>query len=108
MAEKNGVMDGKDGDKAVENRDVAMIPYFAHEGEMARMERVGKRLWIAVILLIVLLVGTNAGWLIYESQFEDIVIQQEAETGLGGTNLLNGTGGMTYGAGETDHPNPGE
>ena len=98
----------KDGGKTAENMDVAMIPYFAHEGEMARMERVVKRLWIAVILLIVLLVGTNAGWLIYESQFEDIVIQQEAETESGGINFLNGTGELTYGAVETDHPNPGE
>ena len=101
-------MDEKDGGRTAENRDVAMIPYFAHEGEMARMERVGKRLWIAVILLIVLLVGTNAGWLIYESQFEDIMIQQEAETESGGINFLNGTGELTYGAVETDHPNPGE
>lgn len=44
------------------------IPYIVHEGVMARFERVIKRLWIVIILLIFLLVGTNAGWLWYESQ----------------------------------------
>ena len=59
------------------------IPYIVHEGAMSRMERTIKRLWILLILLVLLLIGTNIGWLIYESQFEDIVItaDQSAETG---------------------------
>lgn len=63
------------------DNDKAMIPYFAHEGEMVRMERVVKRLWITVILLIVLLVGTNTIWIIYENSFEEVVITQENEDG---------------------------
>ena len=72
----------------------AMIPYFAHEGEMARMERVIKRLWITVILLIVLLVGTNGAWLWYESQFEyyeETTVEQEVES-EDGNIIMNGTG----------------
>lgn len=46
------------------------IPYIAHESAMARAERMAKRLWVVIIVLIVLLFGTNAGWLWYESQFE--------------------------------------
>lgn len=72
----------------------AVIPYFAHEGEMVRMERVVKRLWITVILLIVLLVGTNGAWLWYESQFEyyeETTVEQEAES-EDGSIILNGTG----------------
>ena len=53
------------------------IPYIAHESEMARLERVIKRLFILIIILIVLLFGTNAGWLWYESQFEDVTTQVE-------------------------------
>ena len=42
------------------------IPYFAHEGIMARMERTIKRLWVLCIVLIILLAGSNAAWLWYE------------------------------------------
>jgi hypothetical protein len=37
---------------------------------MARAERQSKRLVAVIILLILLLVGSNIGWLVYESQFE--------------------------------------
>lgn len=86
-----------------DDRDVSMIPYFVHEGEMNRMERISRRLWILVMTLVILLVGTNVGWIIYESQFQDIVITQEADTGEGGNNYLNGTGDFSYGTGETDN-----
>lgn len=46
------------------------VPYLVHESTMARMERTNKRLWIVVIILIVSLIATNAGWIWYESQFE--------------------------------------
>ena len=39
---------------------------------MAGMERQIKRLWITVIVLIVMLVGTNGAWLLYNSQFETV------------------------------------
>lgn len=45
-----------------EKKDIAMIPYIAHEGEMARSERVIRRLIAAIIVLAVLLFITNALW----------------------------------------------
>ena len=59
------------------------VPYIVHEASMARMERQIKRLWIAVLVLIFLLVCTNGAWLYYESQRETIYqeVTQEAETG---------------------------
>ena len=48
------------------------VPYIVHESSMARMERQAKRLWIAVLVLIVMLVGTNGAWLLYNSQFEAV------------------------------------
>ena len=59
------------------------VPYIVHEASMARMERQIKRLWITILVLIFLLVGTNGAWLYYESQRETIYqeITQEAETG---------------------------
>jgi hypothetical protein len=44
-----------------------------------------------LIVLIVLLVGSNISWLIYESQYEDYSITQEAENDSGDI-VLNGTG----------------
>lgn len=61
------------------------VPYVVHESSMARAERQAKRLIAIIILLIVLLVGSNIGWLVYENSFEDYVItlevEQDAENG---------------------------
>ena len=48
------------------------VPYIVHESSMARMERQIKRLWITVLVLIVMLVGTNGAWLWYNSQFQAV------------------------------------
>ena len=76
-----------------QNNDVKMIPYFAHEGMMARMERTVKRLWILCIILIVLLAGTNGAWIYYETSFEDIVVTQENEDGY--NNYIGEDGDIT-------------
>ena len=56
--------------KARAGKEPESVPYIVHEASMARMERQAKRLWIAVLLLIVLLVGTNAAWLFYKAQLK--------------------------------------
>ena len=61
------------------------VPYIVHESSMARMERQIKRLWIALLVVICMLFASNAGWLIYESQFETITYQQGGE----GINNVN-------------------
>ena len=75
-----------------------MIPYAALDGEMYRMERANKRLWIIILVLIVALVGTNIGWLVYENGFEDVVttVEQEVEAGEG-LAIVSGTGDAIYG-----------
>lgn len=77
------------------------VPYIVHESSMARMERQIKRLWITILVLIFILVGTNAAWLYYESQWETVYqeVTQEADNG---TN--NFVGGDVIG--ETDYKNP--
>lgn len=57
------------------------ISFVAFEGVCARFERTIKRLWILVIILTLLLVGTNCAWLWYTSQFDDVIITQENEDG---------------------------
>ena len=80
------------------------VPYIAHEAAMARMERQAKRLWIAVLLLIVMLVGTNAAWLFYESSFEDVVTTTtiESEQDGAGVNIFGG-GDVEYVAESKDN-----
>ena len=55
----------------------------------AMAERTIKRLWILIILLIVLLFGSNVAWILYESSFVDQVITQTADSGEGGTATIN-------------------
>ena len=61
------------------------VPYIVHESAMARAERTAKRLWITVVLLALLLVGTNGAWIWYQSQFEYCETTQEVtqESGNG-------------------------
>lgn len=62
------------------------VPYVVHESSMARAERQAKRLIAIIILLIVLLVGSNIGWLIYESQFETVETSSEEVVVDAGSN----------------------
>lgn len=72
------------------------VPYIVHEGMMARAERTAKRLWITILLLIVLLFGSNAGWIWYESQFEETTTTIEAEADDGCNAVANNNGMVNY------------
>lgn len=65
----------------------------AHELDMARLERANRRLWITLILVILLLVGTNGYWIYYESSFEDLVVTQENDDGF--NNYIGNDGDIT-------------
>ena len=96
----------------MEDKDVVMIPYIVHEGDMARQERTIKRLWILCILLIILLCGSNAAWFYHESQYEDVVTttQEVIQDNDNGTNnFVGGDGVITNGKADcknNDNKNP--
>ena len=73
------------------------VPYIVHEGDVARLERVIKRMWVLVLSLIILLVASNAAWIWYESQFEDVetTITQENEDGY--NNYIGNDGDIVNG-----------
>ena len=83
------------------------VPYVVHESAMARAERQTKSLVWVIVLLIVLLVGTNAGWLWYENQFEGVkettetIITQDNADGY--NNYIGNDGDIVNG--ETDNKN---
>ena len=81
------------------------IPFYAHEGIVARMERSNRRLWILCIILIILLAATNGAWIWNESQFEDVVsteISQDVNSDDGGNAIIN-DGVHINGESTTDH-----
>lgn len=76
------------------------IPFIAYESGMARMERTNKRLWVVVIILIVALIASNAGWIWYESQFtEEVTETYTSESDDGGIAIVNRDGEVNYGEG---------
>ena len=90
--------------KGKEAKTPETIPYMAHEFAMVRMERTAKRLWITILTLIFLLVGSNCAWLWYEAQFETVEYTQEVtQEADNGTN--NFVGGDVIG--ETNDQNDG-
>ena len=48
-----------------------------HEKEMTRMETANRRMFIAFLIVLVMLFATNAAWIVYENQFQDVVVTQE-------------------------------
>lgn len=73
------------------------VTYFAFDGMKATLERTIRRLWILALVLIVLLFGTNAAWIYYESQWEvfETTVEAEQTTDGGGSNYA--VGGDIYG-----------
>lgn len=81
------------------------ISFVAFESVCSRFERTIKRLWILVIILTVLLVGTNCAWLYYESQYqyvETTEVSQDVDATDGENVVVSGTGDINYGEGEAD------
>lgn len=82
------------------------VPYIAFEGEMTRLERMNHKLFILCLALLIALVGSNAGWIYYESQFEVVeettrfqTVEQSAE-GDGSNNFV---GGDYYGEADSNN-----
>lgn len=72
------------------------IPYIAFEAEMARMERIIRRLWALLLIAVLLLVASNVAWIEYERQFEVATeTTYEAESEAGGNAVINGSGEVT-------------
>ena len=76
------------------------IPYFVHQDDFNRLDQSHKRIekWILgfAIALFIALIGTNAYWIYYENQFQDVIVTENTQDGTG-TNIMSG-GDVTYGA----------
>ena len=80
------------------------VPFEFHENLRAQMSAANARLIRVIVLLIVLLVGSNFAWLAYEHQYETVRIEQENDRGI---NNYIGNDGDIY-KGDSDHNIPAE
>ena len=83
------------------------VPLIAHESEVARLERIIKRLWIMALVLIILLVATNGAWLWYESQWETVetTVEQDITTDTFSRVVVSGTGDAVSRTGTAESTN---
>ena len=72
------------------------VPYVAFEGACSRLERANKRMFIVCIILIAALIAYNAGWLIYESQYQQVEVTQEVDQEADGEGNNQFVGGDYY------------
>lgn len=63
------------------------VSYVVYETAMARNERTVKRLIIALIVSVVMIVVSNAAWLWYNSMFNTMEYTQDGE----GVNIIGST-----------------
>ena len=57
--------------------DMAVMPIAQHEKDQNRLMGIIKWLIAVIVILIVLLVGSNVAWLVYENSFEEVVTTEE-------------------------------
>lgn len=86
------------------DKEIAQIPYFAFEGEMARSERHIKRLWIAIIVLAFVTVITNVMWIWYISQYDYTSYDYE-QSNEDGVNVVGEDNEVDYGISKSDKEN---
>lgn len=79
------------------------VPYIVHESSMARMERQIKRLWITILTLIFLLVGSNCAWIWWNNQWETVEKWEITQENDGGYNNYIGNDSDIVN-GETNNP----
>ncbi len=83
------------------NDRIVQIPYIVFEGEMARSERHIKRLWIAIIALIILTIITNVMWIWYISQYDFSSYDYEQDGD--GVHIIGDSNGVDYNGTETEN-----
>lgn len=74
------------------NNDMAVMPIAQHEKDQNRLTGIIKWIIAVIVLLVVLLVGSNVAWIAYENSFDDMtetytVEQDGAETN---NSVING------------------
>ena len=66
---------------------------------LQELKKANKRNFAIIVILLVVLVGSNIAWLVYESQYETIVEETTVDAGDGTATYLenSNSGDITYG-----------
>ena len=85
-----------------EAKTPATVPYQVLKDFKESTTATIKKLWILIVVLVLMLVGTNVAWLAYESQFETVECSysQDGE----GTNIIGNENEVNNGA-EVEYKN---
>jgi len=83
--------------------DLLSIPYVVYEQEKEYQRRLNFKFFVIIIVLIVALIGSNIGWIIYESQFETVTetteeYQYDVEQDTGSNYFIGHDGDIINGA----------
>lgn len=70
----------------------------------ALAHRTITRLWVLIIILTFLFVGSNVAWLVYESQWQTVQVEQQNENSP--NNFIGGDGDITNGNTDDTVPSP--
>ena len=73
------------------------IPYIVFESTMARAERQQKRLVIALIVAVVMIVASNLAWLYVWNSYEYVGESSVSVEGEGNANYIGNDGDITNG-----------
>lgn len=80
------------------------VPFIVHEGEVARLERVIKRLWIMCIIIFTALVLSNGAWTYYSAQWQTVEVSQDADNGV--NNFIGSDGDIINGKADGEIQSP--
>ena len=78
------------------SNNVSDVPYIVHEADMARMERILRRITFALIMAIVLLFSSNALWLYQWMQYDYVTETVMVDAGATGFANYIGNDGKIF------------
>lgn len=86
--------------------DKPTVPYIVHESAIARMERITKRLVVALIISIILIFASNGVWLYFFNQYDIATetLQTVTVDGKSGiANYIGNSGDIVNGKDNSDN-----
>ena len=79
------------------DKEILTVPYVVYEGEMARQERMVKRLFTALIVSVLIIFASNACWIWLWNQYDYVDDAVDIENEDGNANYIGNDGDIYNG-----------
>ena len=89
----------------INENDMRIVPYFIHESEVVRLERIIKRQVVALSVAIALILCCNALWLYAWAQYDYISEETTIEAVDGVANYIGNDGDIINGENNSQEKN---